>query len=205
MASSTEAASTVARRASHVNRIWSALCRALRRDAISSRAFPQATHDVRHFYGGHRGVEAFVARFTTRPIHRLIERIARKYSERHGHPGFRTHLRNSLCCFAGDVIKVRCVASNHRPDANNRVVALLSRELARRHRYFPRARDFYNFDIGFGAAGPRERVKCACEQPITDKVVEFGRYDGEREALRNQLSFDYFRHRRLYSISFRTR
>ena len=95
--------------------------------------------------------------------------------------------------FAGHIIEVRCIAADHRAQANDGVVALLPRQLAHHHRQFPRPGNLHYFDIVGLPARARQRVQRPAQQAFADEAVEPAHHNRELQTRRCQLTFNHFR------------
>ena len=59
---------------------------------------------------------------------------------------------------AGDIVKMRRIATNHRTQANDGIVALLAGEFGGYQRDLPRSWGLYYLDVLHARARPRQRV-----------------------------------------------
>ena len=71
--------------------------------------------------------------------------------------------------FPGYVIEMRRIAADHRAQANNRVVALLSRQFARHHRQFPGSR---TFTTSISSGSPPVRASASRAPPSRRSLIK---------------------------------
>jgi hypothetical protein len=137
----------------------------------SSLATRHCLVKIHQFDRRHRGLESLVAQLDSRAIDRLLERIRRYYSVDNRDASLHAGLRDPFSDFAGDVFKVRRLATNDRAETNHRVILLGTRQLECQQGNLERARNLVKLHRLFVSAQTFERIERAFRQPRSDEII----------------------------------
>ena len=147
-----------------------------------------------HFDGGQRRFVAFVADFATRPIDRLLHRLAGQHSKGDRDTTLLTGFSKSGGDLVIDVIVVRCLSLDDRSQTDHRVKLSRHRQLVGDQRQFERTRYADDGDVVVACSVSAQCVERAFQQSVGDQVVKPSHNDRDGLVGENQFAFDFFRH-----------
>ena len=150
----------------------------------------QPLHEVRHLDGRDDGIVALVSDLAASALQRLLQRVGGDDAEDDGHAAILASASDAPSCLAGHVVEVERLSSDHRPQADHRVIAAALRHVACHQGELEGARNVGDVgvvgldSVAFQAA-PRAR-----QEPLRDEIVEAGDDDGEAKPLTFQTAFE---------------
>jgi hypothetical protein len=104
-------------------------------------------HDRRHFDCGSGRLPTAVELGRLRPLDRLRNRMRRQYTEDDRHVGIQRRLPYAATRLCANVIEMRRVAANDRPETNHCIEPVRSRHCPRRQGNLERSRHPHHLDV----------------------------------------------------------
>src|SRR5262249_51282031 len=139
---------------------------------------------------GRRGLAALVAGRPARPGQRLLHGVGGQYAEGHRQIVAARHLARPGRGLRRDELEVGGLAADHRPEADDRVVAPGHREALRTQRQLERPWHRGDVDRVVRDAVRAERFERAGQQPVGDRPVEAGERDPDAQPVAGGLSLE---------------
>src|SRR3989344_210909 len=132
----------------------------------------QLLKQIHHLDDGERRVGTLVAGLGAGTFDRLLDRVHGEHAEPDRKVVLHADLGHATAALAGDVFKVRRLATDDTAKRNERVVFLALGHGLEHQRHLERALYAHDFNIRGVGTVARERVERAFEQTFADETVE---------------------------------
>src|SRR5919108_325004 len=161
---------------------------------MTSRLWGDLSHHVNHLHGRQRCFVSFIGVFGSGTLHRLLDVIGGEDSEPDGDSVFLSSFPDASRHRFRNVFEMWRIASNHRPQTNQRVVFPTGCHSFSDQRNFERPWNTDDGKVFLCSPMTLESIERSFKEPFCDELIESAYDDADFQASRIELAFNGYPH-----------